>query len=63
MRLPMTQEMRELRDKVDPYLVVIGLTVKLKENAPDEIKKAYEKYRKLSSQQMEEALRIEGYQV
>lgn len=37
MRLILPSEMNEMWEKIEPYLVVEGLNVKLKEDTPEEI--------------------------
>ena len=55
MRLYETPEMEALWDKVKPYL---NKQYQLLDNAPDEIKKMFEEYMRLSKEQEEFALSL-----
>lgn len=50
MSLPVTAEMKQLLDKVDPYL---DKNLELSDDAPEEIKEILEKCRRLAKEQEE----------
>ena len=58
MRLPMTPEMKEMYDKIEPYKVRNGMEVKLADDTPNEIRELDKKFKKLSKQQWEDAMKV-----
>lgn len=47
MRISMTEEMLEIRRKIEPYRVVNGLSCELAPNTPDEIKELDKRFKEL----------------
>ena len=60
MRLIYSDEVKRLFDMVEPYLALTGITSHLKDDAPEEIKKAYEKWCELIEKEDHDALVAEG---
>ena len=60
MRVPFTQEMVELDEKIKPYRIVKGLEVSLVDDAPDEIREMNEKFLKLIRDSYDENDRLNG---
>ena len=56
MKLMVTEEMDQLFQDFKPYLVIEGWDVYLKKNAPEEIRKKYELYKKMSKENQAEDL-------
>lgn len=53
MRIPYTDEMKEMRKKIEPYRVVNGMKIELAEDTPEEIRELERKFSKLFDEQME----------
>lgn len=60
MRLIKTKEQKKLWNMFEPYLVVSGLDVTLREDAPQEVKEAEALYNKLREKQRKEYLESMG---
>lgn len=59
MRIPYTQEMKEMQEKVEPYLVPDdGLKRKFKEGTPKEIIELKKKLDKIFDEKYEEAMKV-----
>lgn len=58
MRLPMTPEMKEIREKIEPYWVMNGLEINVADDAPEEIKELDKRYIELLKRQSEEAMKV-----
>ena len=55
MRLPSTPEMEQLHDKIEPYL---NEHHELRDDAPKEIRHAFEEYRRLGQERWERAYNL-----
>lgn len=52
MRIPITEEQRTLSNVMDPYMIrEIGTDPKLKDNVPENVKKAYERFMEIAKEQ------------
>lgn len=58
MRLPITPEMKEIREKIEPYWVMNGLEINVADDAPEEIKELDKHYIELLKKQSEEAMKV-----
>ena len=58
MRVVYSDKVEKLWDKIEPYFIMDGLTLKLDSDAPDDIKKAYKEYKILSHKEYEEAMKL-----
>lgn len=56
MRVVYSDKAERLWDKIEPYCILDGLSLKLDEDAPYEIKQAYKEYRILSNKEYEDAM-------
>lgn len=56
MRVVYSDKVERLWDKIEPYCILDGLSLKLDKNAPYDIKQAYREYKILSQKEYEDAM-------
>mgnify|MGYP007057792602 CR=1 FL=1 len=56
MRLIFSDEIKRLSNIIQPYIDYWTIPPKLKENAPQEIKEAYQKFKELAKKEYEDAM-------
>lgn len=56
MRMQFSEKVKDLRELTKPYLVTNGINVSVKEDAPEEIKEAFEEYKRLANEEYNDAV-------